>query len=102
MVLLEPWALEENYYALIIVDDHSRYSQTLFLFIKSNEFKAFQKLTKLIQNENDFKIKALRSDHGCEFQNEDFESFCEKNGINHNFSAPRTPQQRLCLNKPFL
>lgn len=51
-----------------------------------------------------FKMRnvSIRSDHGCEFQNEDFESFCEKNGINHNFSAPRTPQQRLCLNKPFL
>jgi len=43
----------------------------------------------LIQNEKDLKIKALRSDHRGEFQNEKFETFCEENGINHNFSAPR-------------
>jgi len=36
---------------------------------------------------------SIRSDHGGEFQNEKFEHFCEKHGINHNFSAPRTPQQ---------
>ena len=45
----------------------------------------------MIQNEKDLKIKALRSDHRGEFQNEEFETFCEENGINHNFSALRTP-----------
>ena len=38
-------------------------------------------------------IVSLKSDHGGEFQNESFENFCEENGIHHNFSAPRTPQQ---------
>jgi len=33
----------------------------------------------------------LKNDHGGEFQNVDFELFCEQSGINHNFSAPRTP-----------
>jgi len=46
----------------------------------------------LIQNEKDLKINALRSDFGGEFKNEDFKNFCEEYGINHNFSAPRTPQ----------
>jgi len=32
-------------------------------------------------------------DHGGEFGNERFENFCNKHGIKHNFSAPRTPQQ---------
>ena len=33
------------------------------------------------------------SDHGGEFKNEVFETFCKKKGINHNFTFPRTPQQ---------
>jgi len=82
-----------NYYALIIVDDYSRYTWTFFLTLKSKAFKAFKKFAKMIQNEKDLKIKVLRSDHGSEFQNELFEKFCEENGIMHNFSAPRTPQQ---------
>ena len=39
------------------------------------------------------KISSIRSDHGGEFENHAFESFCDKHGIHHNFSAPRTPQQ---------
>jgi len=38
-------------------------------------------------------ILKVRSDHGGEFENEPFESFCEKHGIIHEFSSPRTPQK---------
>ena len=82
-----------NYYALVIVDDYSRYTWTLFLVHKSDAFAAFKNLAKSIQNEKELKIVSIRSDHGGEFENEKFERFCEKNGIEHNFSAPRTPQQ---------
>ncbi|KAK1550932.1 hypothetical protein Q3G72_027164 [Acer saccharum] len=34
-----------------------------------------------------------RSDHGREFENACFESYCNSLGISHGFSAPRTPQQ---------
>ncbi|KAG9453422.1 hypothetical protein H6P81_006326 [Aristolochia fimbriata] len=39
------------------------------------------------------KIIRLRSDHGREFENKDFAEFCDKKGIHHEFSAPKTPQQ---------
>uniref|UniRef100_A0A0V0GK71 Putative ovule protein n=1 Tax=Solanum chacoense TaxID=4108 RepID=A0A0V0GK71_SOLCH len=32
-------------------------------------------------------------DHGTEFENAKLDVFCAENGINHNFSAPRTLQQ---------
>ena len=38
-------------------------------------------------------IGLIRSDHGEEFQNEKFSTFCDKLGIFHNFFAPRIPQQ---------
>ena len=38
-------------------------------------------------------IVKIRSDHGKEFDNARFESFCAKNGIKREFSAPKTPQQ---------
>ena len=82
-----------NYYALVIVDDYSRYTWTLFLTNKNDAFRAFKKLAKLIQNEKNLNIASIRSDHGGEFQNKFFENFCEENGIEHNFSSPRTPQQ---------
>ena len=47
----------------------------------------------MIQNEKRCRISTIKSDHGGEFQNERFDKFCEKQGIKHNFSTPRTPQQ---------
>ena len=39
------------------------------------------------------KIIKIRSDHGGEFENENFENFCEENGFEHKFSFPRAPPQ---------
>ena len=52
-----------------------------------------KKLAKIIQNEKGSTIVNIRSDHGREFENEDFTCYCIENGINHNLFVPRTPQQ---------
>jgi len=88
-----PMSLGGNYYALVIVDDFSRYTWTLFLESKSDAFSAFKKLARSLQNTKYIIIGSIRSDHGGEFQNEKFNKFYEKTRIVHNFSAPRTPQQ---------
>ena len=80
-------------YTFVIVDDYSRYTWTLFLANKDDAFNMFVKLCNKIQNEKDYKIVAIRSDRGGEFRNAYFEEYCDNNGINHNFSSPRTPQQ---------
>ena len=36
---------------------------------------------------------SLRSDHGIEFENASFTNYYNEHGVDHNFSAPRTPQQ---------
>ena len=38
-------------------------------------------------------IVKIRSDHGKEFKNTRFDSFCEKNEIKKEFFTPKTPQQ---------
>ncbi|XP_070003450.1 uncharacterized protein [Nicotiana sylvestris] len=38
-------------------------------------------------------LTSIRSDHGTEFENAKFSEFCDENGIDHNFSSSRTPQQ---------
>ena len=86
-------SLAGNFYALVIVDDFSRYTWTIFLASKNDAYKAFKKLAKVLHNENENSIKQIRSDHGGEFQNAKFDKFCEKHGIIHSYSAPRTPQQ---------
>ena len=44
-----------------------------------------------VQNEKGFAITCIRNDHGREFENIDFEEYCNEHGINHNFSVPNTP-----------
>ncbi|KAL4590865.1 hypothetical protein LXL04_003810 [Taraxacum kok-saghyz] len=38
-------------------------------------------------------VRKIRSDNGTEFKNQTFEAFLTEKGIDHNFSAPSTPQQ---------
>ena len=78
-------------YALVYVDDHTRYTWVLFLAHKNETFYNFSKLCKRIQNEKSLTICSILSDHDREFENDDFIMFCDDLGIYHNFSAPRTP-----------
>jgi len=47
-------SLGGNYYGLVIVDDYSRFTWTLFLKTKNEAFDAFHKLVKVIQNKKRF------------------------------------------------
>ena len=78
---------------LAIVDDFSRFSWTYFLKHKNDAFHEFTSFCKMIQNQKSTTIITIRSDHGGEFENDLFSDFCDKNGIFHEFSFPRTPQQ---------
>ena len=80
-------------YGLVIVDDYSRWTWVKFLKSKGNAYDIFSNFCTQIQTEKESKILKIRSDHGGEFENEPFEAFCEKHGIFHEFSSPRTPQQ---------
>ena len=59
-------SLGGNYYGLVIVDDYSRFTWTLFLKTKDDAFTAFHKLANMIQNEKSMRIVSIRSDHGGE------------------------------------
>ena len=64
-----------------------------FLREKSEACEKMENLCKRLQNEKGVPIVKIRSDHVKEFENVRFKSFCEKNGIKKEFSAPKTPQQ---------
>ena len=71
-------SLGGNLYALVVVDDFSRYTWTLFLHTKKEAYPEFKKLARKLQNTCCNNIGAIKSDHGGEFQNEKFISFCNK------------------------
>jgi len=49
-------SLRGNFYALVIVDDFSTFTWTLFLVAKNEKFHAFKKLAKVLENEKGSKI----------------------------------------------
>jgi hypothetical protein len=50
----------------------------LFLKLKDETIYEFVKFLKKVENEKDFSIINIRSDHGGEFISDLFETFCEE------------------------
>ena len=80
-------------YSLVVVDDYTRFTWIILLESKSDTLGCLIKLFNKIQNQKGTTIIKIRSDHGKEFENTGVEEYCDSKGIDHNFSAPRTPQQ---------
>jgi len=80
-------------YVCVMVDDYSRYTWVMMLHSKDETFEEWVALVKQMENQLLHKLVSVRSDHGTEFENANFLDYCREHGVNHNFSAPRTPQQ---------
>ncbi|XP_056691797.1 uncharacterized protein [Spinacia oleracea] len=80
-------------YVLVIVDDYSRFTWVIFLTSKDETFDEFVAFAKKIQRTTAHQLIYIRSDHGTEFENHKFTEYCKEQGIDHNFSALRTPQK---------
>ncbi|EOY14035.1 Cysteine-rich RLK (RECEPTOR-like protein kinase) 8 [Theobroma cacao] len=74
-------------------DLQDEYTWVYFLAHKNDALQAFLSHCKKVENEKGLAIVSIRSDHGGEFENDEFEKFYNEKGLDHNFCAPRTPQQ---------
>ena len=66
-------------YGFVIFDDYSRFTWVYFLTHKDEAFHTFIKHCKKIQNKKGLTLVNVRNEHGGEFDNHGFESFC--NGV---------------------
>ena len=53
----------------------------------------------MVENQSEYKIKVIRSDNGTEYTSEKFNKFWEDAGIDHQLTAPYTPQQNGVVEK---
>ena len=86
-------SLSEKRYALVIVDDYSKYTWVLFLHSKDETPQMVIDHLKLIELVSKVSVRAIMSDNGTEFKNQLLNDFCSDKGISRQYSAPRTPQQ---------
>ncbi|XP_075107018.1 uncharacterized protein LOC142180000 [Nicotiana tabacum] len=62
--------------------------------VRGKQVRSSFKPNNEIQVKMSYNVVSIRYDHGTEFGNAKFDKFCAKYSISHNFSAPRTPQQK--------
>ena len=86
-------SLNKNRYVFVLVDNFSRFTWIFFLEHIDQAFSHFNVFRKRVENKKGFSILRIRSDRGGEFINHSFITYCEENGIRHELSCPRTPQQ---------
>lgn len=95
MDLMAPMQVESlrgKKYILVCVDDYSRYRLVEFLREKSDTFSVFRVLCLRLEVEKESRVKAIRSDHGREFENQEFIEICGGKGVRHEFSVPIIPK----------
>jgi transposase InsO family protein len=96
---VSPMSIHHEKYTLVIVDEYSRYTWVYFLTKKSQAAETIMSFVRNIENQNDVKVKQIRTDNGTEFKNQDLECFCDEKGISQNFTSPYTPEQNGVVEK---
>nr|GEV26882.1 retrovirus-related Pol polyprotein from transposon TNT 1-94 [Tanacetum cinerariifolium] len=60
---------------------------------KSQAPEMIMSFIRMVENQNDVKVKQIRTNNGTEFRNHKLESSCDEKGISQNFSSSYTPEQ---------
>nr|GFB44837.1 retrovirus-related Pol polyprotein from transposon TNT 1-94 [Tanacetum cinerariifolium] len=80
-------------YILVIVDDYSRYTWTLFLRSKDETPEVLKEILTMIQRNLQAPVITVRSNRGTEFLNKTLNAFFKEEGIEHQTSTAQTPKQ---------
>ena len=80
-------------YFLTFIDDHTRYIWVYMLKYKSEVFKRFVEWKSMVERSTGRKLKVIRSDNGGEYTSNEFKAYLTSEGIKHELTIPRTPEQ---------
>nr|GFC02788.1 retrovirus-related Pol polyprotein from transposon TNT 1-94 [Tanacetum cinerariifolium] len=80
-------------YVLVIIDDYSRYTWTYFLRSKDETPEVLIDFLRLVQRGLQAQVGVVRTDKGTEFLNQTLHAYFAAEGIQHQSSVARTPEQ---------
>ena len=78
---------------LTFVDDKSHYTWFYVLKHKSEVLQKFKEWKALVETSSGYRLKKLRTDNGGEYCSDEFEQFCKGEGVHHELTIPKTPEQ---------
>ena len=90
---METKSIGGSRFFLLFVDSYSRMTFIYFLKHKNEVFQKFKDFKAIVENQQDKKIKILRTDNGGEFCSSVMESYLTKEGIIHQKTTAYTPEQ---------
>ena len=77
-----------GFYFITFIDDYTRYGHVYLISHKYEALDCFRQYMRLVENQLDKSIKALRTDLV-----EKFKELCDEKGIARQLMMPYTPQQ---------
>ena len=80
-------------YFLTFTDDKSRYSWVFILRSKDQVFDRFQEWKAQVEKSSQRKIQTIRTNNGGEYTSTKFETYLKSEGIRHELTVPKTPEQ---------
>ena len=80
-------------YFLTFIDDKTRYAWIYVLKHKHEVFDRFLEWKAMVEKSTGHKLKVLRTDNGGEYTSEKFENYLKTEGVRHELTVPRTPEQ---------
>jgi hypothetical protein len=86
-------SIKGSRYYILFIDDFTRMCWIFFMKFKSEVAGIFWRFKKNVENKSRCKIQSIRSDNGTEYTSSEFNLYCEEAGIEHQFTAPYTPEQ---------
>lgn len=86
-------SLGGSHYFLTFIDDYSRYTWLYILKKKSDMLEYFKEFHILAERQSENKLKCIRSDHGGEFESNQFKQYCKDLGIVKQLTVPYNPAQ---------
>ena len=79
--------------ALTFTDDKSRYSWVYIIKTKDQVFDCYLEWKALVEKATKRKVRTLRTDNGGEYTSTQFNNYLKAEGIRHELTIPKTPEQ---------
>ena len=86
-------SLSGGEYFLTFIDDKTHYVWFYILKHQDEVFPCFLEWKALVERSVNQKLKVLRTDNGGEYVSAEFQSYLKKEGVCHELTVPKTPEQ---------